>query len=72
VVNHGSFMDIPALLASFRSSSAFRQEGALRHPVSGYAPATRRTPSGGLQQPARTLKTMLEAARIIGDRGAWY
>jgi 1-acyl-sn-glycerol-3-phosphate acyltransferase len=70
VANHGSFMDIPALLASLpQQFRFFAKKGLFRIPFLG----THLRRAGHLQvdrsSPRASLKTMLEAARIIGGRG---
>jgi 1-acyl-sn-glycerol-3-phosphate acyltransferase len=70
VANHGSFMDIPALLASLpQQFRFFAKKGLFRIPFlgthlrrAGHLPVDR-------SSPRNSLKTMLEAARIIGGRG---
>jgi 1-acyl-sn-glycerol-3-phosphate acyltransferase len=70
VSNHGSFMDIPALLASLpQQFRFFAKKGLFRIPFlgthlrrAGHLPVDRSSPRA-------SLKTMLEAARIISGRG---
>jgi 1-acyl-sn-glycerol-3-phosphate acyltransferase len=70
VANHGSFMDIPALLASLpQQFRFFAKKGLFRIPLlgthlrrAGHLPVDRSSPRA-------SLKTMLEAARIMGGRG---
>jgi 1-acyl-sn-glycerol-3-phosphate acyltransferase len=70
VSNHGSFMDIPALLASLpQQFRFFAKKGLFRIPLlgthlrrAGHLPVDRSSPRA-------SLKTMLEAARIMGGRG---
>lgn len=70
VVNHGSFMDIPALLASLpHQFRFFAKKGLFSIPFLG----THLTRAGHLpvdrSSPRASLKTMLEAAKIIKQRG---
>ena len=70
VANHGSFMDIPALLASLpRQFRFFAKQGLFRIPFlgthlqrAGHIPVDRSSPRA-------SLKSMMEAARIISERG---
>ena len=70
VANHGSFMDIPALLASLpQQFRFFAKKGLFSIPFlgthlrrAGHLPVDRSSPRA-------SLKTMLEAARIISGRG---
>ena len=70
VSNHGSFMDIPALLASLpQQFRFFAKKGLFRIPFlgthlrrAGHLPVDRSSPRA-------SLKSMQEAARIIGGRG---
>ena len=70
VSNHGSFMDIPALLAVLpQQFRFFAKKGLFRIPLlgthlrrAGHLPVDRSSPRA-------SLKTMLEAARIVGGRG---
>jgi 1-acyl-sn-glycerol-3-phosphate acyltransferase len=70
VANHGSFMDIPALLASLpQQLRFFAKKGLFRIPFlgthlrrAGHLPVDRSSPRA-------SLKTMLEAARMMGGRG---
>jgi 1-acyl-sn-glycerol-3-phosphate acyltransferase len=70
VANHGSFMDIPALLASLpQQFRFFAKKGLFRIPFlgthlrrAGHLPVDRSSPRA-------SLKSMLEAARIISERG---
>ena len=70
VANHGSFMDIPALLASLpQQFRFFAKKGLFRIPLlgthlrrAGHLPVDRSSPRA-------SLKTMQEAARIIGGKG---
>ena len=70
VANHGSFLDIPALLASLpQQFRFFAKKGLFRIPFlgthlqrAGHLPVDRSSPRA-------SLKSMLEAARIIRDRG---
>jgi 1-acyl-sn-glycerol-3-phosphate acyltransferase len=70
VANHGSFMDIPALLASLpQQFRFFAKKGLFGIPFlgthlrrAGHLPVDRSSPRA-------SLKTMLEAARMIGGRG---
>ena len=70
VANHGSFMDIPALLASLpQQFRFFAKKGLFSIPFLG----THLRRAGHLavdrSSPRASLKTMLEAARIISGRG---
>ena len=57
VANHGSFMDIPALLASLpQQFRFFAKKGLFRIPLSGHASAARRTYAGGPLEPARLVE----------------
>jgi 1-acyl-sn-glycerol-3-phosphate acyltransferase len=70
VANHGSFMDIPALLASLpQQFRFFAKKGLYSIPLlgthlrrAGHLPVDR-------SNPRASLKTMMEAARIISARG---
>ena len=70
VANHGSFMDIPALLACLpQQFRFFAKKGLFSIPFlgthlkrAGHLPVDRSSPRG-------SLKTMQEAARIIAERG---
>jgi len=70
VSNHGSFMDIPALLASLpQQFRFFAKKGLFRIPFlgthlrrAGHLPVDRSSPRA-------SLKTMLEAARMMRGRG---
>ena len=70
VVNHGSFMDIPALLATLpQEFRFFAKKGLYSIPFlgthlrrAGHLPVDRSSPRA-------SLKSMMEAARIIGGRG---
>ena len=70
VANHGSFLDIPALLASLpQQFRFFAKKGLFSIPFlgthlrrAGHLPVDRSSPRA-------SLKTMLEAARIISARG---
>ena len=70
VANHGSFMDIPALLASLpQQFRFFAKTGLFRLPFlgthlrrAGHLPVDRSSPRA-------SLKSMQEAARIINGRG---
>ena len=70
VSNHGSFMDIPALLASLpQQFRFFAKKGLFRIPLlgthlrrAGHLPVDRSSPRA-------SLKSMMEAARIISERG---
>ena len=71
VANHGSFMDIPALLASLpQQLRFFAKKGLFSIPFlgthlqrAGHLPVDRSSPRA-------SLKSIMEAARIIGRRGA--
>lgn len=71
VANHGSFMDIPALLACLpQQFRFFAKKGLFGIPFlgthlkrAGHIPVDRSSPRA-------SLKSMLEAARMIGARGA--
>jgi 1-acyl-sn-glycerol-3-phosphate acyltransferase len=70
VANHGSFMDIPALLASLpQQFRFFAKKGLFSIPFlgthlrrAGHLPVDRSSPRA-------SLKSMMEAARIISGRG---
>lgn len=70
VANHGSFMDIPALLASLpQQFRFFAKKGLFRIPFlgthlrrAGHLPVDRSSPRA-------SLKSMMEAARIISGAG---
>ena len=70
VANHGSFMDIPALLATLpQQFRFFAKKGLFQIPFlgthlerAGHLPVDRSSPRA-------SLKSMMEAARIIGKRG---
>jgi 1-acyl-sn-glycerol-3-phosphate acyltransferase len=70
VSNHGSFMDIPALLATLpQQFRFFAKKGLFQIPFlgthlkrAGHLPVDRSSPRA-------SLKSMMEAARIIGSRG---
>ena len=70
VANHGSFMDIPALLASLpQQFRFFAKKGLFGIPFlgthlrrAGHIPVDR-------SNARASLKSMMEAARIISDRG---
>ena len=70
VANHGSFLDIPALLASLpQQFRFFAKKGLFRIPFlgthlarAGHLPVDRSSPRA-------SLKSMMEAARIIRGRG---
>ena len=70
VVNHGSFMDIPALLATLpQQFRFFAKKGLFKIPFlgthlerAGHFPVDRSSPRA-------SLKSMMEAARIISKRG---